>query len=210
MKIHQIPQVAAISSISLPSYNDCLALMAAHGMLPNVREHSYRVMEVADFLGQALAAAGFELHLPLISTGALLHDLGKTPCLGTAQNHAQWGAEVLSSLGYPELAQVVREHVRLAEGFVNDPRPLREAEVVNYADKRVLHIRVVSLADRFADLKERYGRTPEALARIAAMEVSSQTLEEKLFAALPCSPEDLFDIPSKAWEPDKVLVVADR
>jgi hypothetical protein len=81
--------------------------------------------------------------------------------------------------------------------------------VVNYADKRVLHTRVVSLADRFADLKERYGRTPEALARIAAMEVSSQALEEKLFAALPCSPEDLFDIPSKAWEPDKVLVVAD-
>ena len=209
MKIHQIPRVAAISPIFLPTYNDCLALMAAHGMLPNVREHSYRVMQVADFLGQALAAAGLELHLPLISTGALLHDLGKTPCLGTAQNHAQWGAEVLFSLGYPELAQVVREHVRLAEEFVNDPRPLREAEVVNYADKRVLHTRVVSLADRFADLKERYGRTPEALARIAAMEVSSQALEEKLFAALPCSPEDLFEIPSKAWEPDKVLVVAD-
>jgi len=193
VKIHQIPRVAAISSIFLPTYNDCLALMAAHGMLPNVREHSYRVMQVAAFLGQALAAAGFELHLPLISTGALLHDLGKTPCLGTAQNHAQWGAEVLSSLGFPELAQVVLEHVRLAEEFVKDPRPLREAEVVNYADKRVLHTRVVSLADRFADLKERYGRTPEALARIAATEVRSQALEEKLFAALPCSPEDLFD-----------------
>ena len=209
MKIHQIPRVAAISPIFLPTYNDCLALMAAHGMLPNVREHSYRVMQVAEVLGQALATAGLELHLPLISIGALLHDLGKTPCLGTAQNHARWGAEVLSSLGYPELAQVVREHVRLAEEFVNDPRPLREAEVVNYADKRVLHTRVVSLADRFADLKERYGRTPEALARIAAMEVRSQALEEKLFAALPCSPEDLFEIPSKAWEPDKVLVVAD-
>ena len=178
----------------LPTYDDCLALMAAHGMLPNVREHSYRVMQVADFLGQALAAAGLELHLPLISTGALLHDLGKTPCLGTVQNHAQWGAEVLSALGYPELAQVVREHVRLEEDLVADPRPLREAEVVNYADKRVLHTRVVSLADRFADLKVRYGRTPEALVRINAMEVKSQALEEKLFAALPCGPEDLLDI----------------
>ena len=209
MKTDLVSRNSPSATISLPTYDDCLALMAAHGMLPNVREHSYRVMQVANFLGQALTAAGLELHLPLISTGALLHDLGKTPCLGTAQNHAQWGAEVLSALGYPELAQVVREHVRLAEEFVKDPRPLREAEVVNYADKRVLHTRVVSLADRFADLKERYGRTPEALARIAAMEVSSQALEEKLFAALPCSPEDLFDIPSKAWEPDKVLVVAD-
>jgi uncharacterized protein len=194
VKTELVPRNSQITSISLPSYDDCLALMAAHGMLPNVGEHSYRVMQVADFLGQALAAAGLELHLPLISTGALLHDLGKTPCLGTPRNHAQWGAEVLAALGYPELAQVVQEHVRLAEKSVEDPRPLREAEVVNYADKRVLHNRVVSLADRFADLKVRYGRTPEALARINAMEVSSQALEEKLFAALPCGPEDLLDI----------------
>ncbi len=35
-------------------------------MLPNIREHSFRVMEVAVFLGEALAAAGFDLHLPLL------------------------------------------------------------------------------------------------------------------------------------------------
>jgi uncharacterized protein len=191
VKIDLVPRDADITSISLPTYDDCLALMAAHGMLPNIREHSFRVMQVADFLGQALAAAGFELHLPLISTGALLHDLGKAPCLGTAQNHARWGAEILDSLGYPELAQVVLEHVRLVEELVKDPRPLREAEVVNYADKRVLHTQVVSLADRFADLKQRYGRTPEALGRIAAMEVRSQALEEKLFAGLSIIPLDL-------------------
>ncbi|MGA7562598.1 MAG: HD domain-containing protein [Desulfobaccales bacterium] len=194
MKTDLVSRNSHITTISLPTYDDCLALMAAHGMLPNVREHSYRVMQVAAFLGQALAAAGLELHLPLISTGALLHDLGKTPCLGTVQNHAQWGAEVLSALGYPELAQVVLEHVRLAEDLVEDPRPLREAEVVNYADKRVLHNQVVSLADRFTDLKERYGRTPEALVRINAMEVKSQALEEKLFAGLSWSPGDLLDI----------------
>ncbi|MGB7911902.1 MAG: HD domain-containing protein [Desulfobaccales bacterium] len=194
MKTDLVSRNSPSATISLPTYDDCLALMAAHGMLPNVREHSYRVMQVADFLGQALTAAGLELHLPLISTGALLHDLGKTPCLGTVQNHAQWGAEVLSALGYPELAQVVLEHVRLAEDLVEDPRPLREAEVVNYADKRVLHNQVVSLADRFADLKERYGRTPEALVRINTMEVKSQAVEEKLFASLPYNPADLLDI----------------
>jgi len=163
--------------------------MAAHGMLPNIREHSFRVMQVSELLGRALAAAGFELHLPLISTGALLHDIGKTACLGTTNNHAHLGADILSGLGYPELAQVVREHVRLEE--MADPRPLREAEVVNYADKRVLHDRVVSLADRFADLQVRYGRTPEAQARIAAMEIKTRTLEEKLFAPLSLSPLDL-------------------
>ena len=107
-------------------------------MLPNIREHSFRVMEVARFLGEALAEAGFDLYLPLVTVGALLHDLGKTPCLGTLTNHAELGAGILEELGYPHVAQVVREHVHL-DGTIMDPRPLREAEVVNYADKRVLH-----------------------------------------------------------------------
>ncbi|HLD46916.1 MAG TPA: HD domain-containing protein [Desulfobaccales bacterium] len=183
-------------SIHLPSHQQCLALMDTHGMLPHIREHSFRVMDVAGFLGEALAEAGFDLHLPLVTAGALLHDLGKTPCLGTLINHAELGAGILEELGYPQVAQVVREHVHL-DGSIPDPRPLREAEVVNYADKRVLHEEVVTLAARFADLKVRYGRTPEALARIQATEVRSRALEEKLFASLRLSPLDLLRINGK-------------
>ncbi len=193
MKTNPVRQAAEITPVSLPSYADCLSLMAAHGMLPNIREHSFRVMQVADYLGAALKAAGYELNLPLVSTGALLHDIGKTACLGTANNHAHFGAEILAGLGYRELAQVVREHVRL-EDDLPDSRPLREAEVVNYADKRVLHTRVVSLTERFADLEVRYGRTPEALVRIAAMAAQTQVLEEKLFAPLSLDPQDLLRV----------------
>jgi len=190
MKIIDNIGAANIETISLPTYADCLALMDTHVMLSNIREHSFRVMQVADRLGQALAAAGFELHLPLISTGALLHDIGKTACLGTANNHAHLGADILADLGYPELARVVREHVRL-EDWGADPRRLWEGEVVNYADKRVLHTRVVTLAERFADLLVRYGRTPEARDRIAVMQVRTAALEQKLFATLPLTPLDL-------------------
>lgn len=159
-------------------------------MLDHIREHSFLVMEVAVFLGQALKASGFDLHLSLIEVGALLHDLGKTPCLGTPSNHAEWGAEVLARLGYPEVAQIVREHVVLT-ALAPNPRPLREAEVVNYADKRVLHTRVVTLEDRFADLKARYGRTPEALRRIGFLEEKTRSLEATLFEPLSLRPRDL-------------------
>jgi uncharacterized protein len=179
--------------IYLPSHNQCLELMDTHGMLPNIREHSFRVMEVARFLGEALAEAGFDLHLPLVTVGALLHDLGKTQCLGTLTNHAELGAGILEELGYLHVAQVVREHVHL-DVTIMDPRPLREAEIVNYADKRVLHEEVVTLAARFADLKVRYGRTPEALVRIQATEVKARALEEKLFAPLQLSPLDLLRV----------------
>ena len=184
--------------ILLPSHNQCLELMAAHGMLPNIREHSFRVMEVARFLGEALAEAGFDLFLPLVTAGALLHDLAKTPCLGTLNNHAELGAGILEELGYLHVAQVVREHVHL-DVTIMDPRPLREAEIVNYADKRVLHEEVVTLAARFADLKVRYGRTPEALARIQATEVRARALEEKLFAPLQLSPLDLLRVNGKRF-----------
>jgi putative nucleotidyltransferase with HDIG domain len=176
--------------------------METHGMLSNIREHSFRVMAVACFLGEALTAAGYDLHLPLVTVGALLHDLGKTQCLGTLTNHAELGAGILEELGYPHLAQVVREHVHL-DASVMDPRPLREAEVVNYADKRVLHDAVVTLEERFVDLKVRYGRTPEALARIKATEIRAQALEEKIFASLALTPSNLLDLNHcrrESWE----------
>jgi uncharacterized protein len=167
--------------------------MDNHGMLPHIREHSLAVMQVARLLGEALVEAGFDLSLPLVTTGALLHDLGKTPCLGTLTNHAEYGAQILEALGYPQVAQVVREHVHLYGDF-SDSRPLREAELVNYADKRVLHTDVVTLEDRFADLKVRYGRTPEVLARIEATEIRARALEEKLFASLRLTPLDLLRV----------------
>jgi putative nucleotidyltransferase with HDIG domain len=176
--------------------------METYGMLPNIREHSFQVMEVARFLGEALTEAGFPLSLPLVEAGALLHDLGKTPCLGTLNNHAEWGAAILDGLGYPQVAQVVREHVHLYHD-ISEARSLREAEVVNYADKRVLHETVVTLKERFADLKVRYGRTPEALARIKATEIRSRALEDRIFASLAFDPANLLHLNycrRKSWE----------
>jgi uncharacterized protein len=174
--------------------------MTAYAMLPNIREHSLLVRQVAVHLGSALAAAGFALELDLIAAGALLHDLGKTHCLGTSINHADWGAEALVAAGYPEVAQVVREHVFLAAAR-DDPRAVREAEVVNYADKRVLHTRVVTLGERFADLRERYGVSPEAKSRIAGLERMAQRLEVKLFAPIRLTPTDLLQLNDTRREP---------
>jgi uncharacterized protein len=167
--------------------------MSAHGMLPNIHDHSLLVREVALYLGTSLVEAGFALHLDLIEAGALLHDLGKTHCLGTSLNHAEWGAQAVAVAGYPEVAQVVREHIFL-ESNGRDPRVIREAEVVNYADKRVLHTRVVTLTDRFADLRERYGKSDEARTRIAGLEQGVQRLEAKLFAPLNLNPADLLQL----------------
>ena len=62
------------------------------------------------------------------------------------ENHARTGAQFLSDRGYPEVGHIVRQHVVLDEYFASEE--LTEAEIVNYADKRVLHDQVVSLKER--------------------------------------------------------------
>lgn len=185
----KISYVLPMSTIC-PSRDECLRLMTAHGMLPHIRAHSCRVRDVALAVGSHLVAAGVALHLPLLEAGALLHDIAKTASLANGGEHARLGAQWLTALGYPAVAEIIREHVWLSR-HPAEPGPLREVDIVNYADKRVRHDQVVSLAERFVDLRRRYGRTPEILARISRNEARSLVLEQKIFSYLQITPTDL-------------------
>ncbi|MFP3868896.1 MAG: HD domain-containing protein [Desulfobacteraceae bacterium] len=176
-----------------PSPTKCLQLMAEHQMLPNIQEHSLRVTEVALMVGKALVKSGFPLHLPLLEAGALLHDIAKTICLQNGGDHAQIGAEWLQDYGYPAVAEIIRKHVYLPARLLESPY-ICEAEVVNYADKRVMHTQVVPLKVRFADLRNRYGRNDQARQRITALELRTRRLEHKLFTPLSLDPPDLLCI----------------
>jgi len=158
-------------------------------MLPNIVEHSYRVCQVAAFLGKALSRSEDGLDLALIAASSLLHDITKTQSLKTKEDHAGTGATLLEALGYPQVAEVVRGHVRLAEG--DTTHPLREVHILNYADKRVRHDSVVSLDDRFVDLVERYGQTPERRLRLEHMKQTALMLEQNIFRQIDFKPDDL-------------------
>jgi hypothetical protein len=84
---------------------------------------------------------------------------------------------------------VVRGHVRLTAG--TELSPIREVHIINYADKRVRHDTVVPLEDRFVDLVERYGHTPERRARLEKMKQTAQQLERNIFSRIDETPEDL-------------------
>ncbi len=95
----------------------------------------------------------------LVTAGALLHDIAKTQCLDSSCDHARLGRDICLELGYPEVAEVVREHV-----ILTDFSPERYSkgsflakELVYYADKRVRHDEVVILAERLDYILEQYG-----------------------------------------------------
>jgi hypothetical protein len=62
---------------------------------------------------------------------------------------------MLRDLGFEEIAVIVENHV-VFTGF-DDEGPLTEKEIIYYADKRVMHDKVVTIEVRVADLATRYG-----------------------------------------------------
>jgi putative nucleotidyltransferase with HDIG domain len=78
----------------IPSVKECLELMEQYGMLDNIKAHSIMVQKIATIIGQGLKDTGMDISLEKIAAGALLHDIGKTLCLNTGDDHEAKGREI--------------------------------------------------------------------------------------------------------------------
>ncbi len=177
--------------MKIPSKNDCLQLMCAMHMLENIVAHSLQVCRVATCLVEHLLLEGIHLDKQLVQAAALLHDITKTRSFKTEENHALTGGQYLTDSGYAEVGNLVRQHVRLDDYSEN--KNLAAAEIINYADKRVLHDRIVPLDERMNYIMEKYGTQPEHKQRIRLLWEKTKDLEKQIFSYLPFSPNDLYD-----------------
>ncbi len=155
------------------------------------------VARVADQLLLQLQQAENNLPLPtraLVIAGALLHDIAKTQCLQENCNHAEIGANICRDLGFPEIAEIVGNHVVLSH-FAQQQyeRGLFGAtEIVFYADKRVRHDEVVSLDARLEYILGKYAdNNPHKEAFILKNFSQCRKMEQHLFSFLPIEPEDI-------------------
>ncbi|MCL2789297.1 MAG: HDIG domain-containing protein [Desulfobulbus sp.] len=185
------------SGSAIPSLADCIDLMEQYGMLPNIRHHSLTVARLAEQLHRGLCAMAPErpqADRHLVISGALLHDIAKTPCLNSTCDHAKAGAEICRRHHYPEIAAIVEQHVRLWDF---DPARYEQGcftarEIVYYADKRVQHNMVVDLDQRLAYILDHYGQgNPTRQELIRENFGKCLTLERYLFHWLPFAPADL-------------------
>jgi uncharacterized protein len=146
----------------IPSVKQCLEWIDKYEMLDNIRAHSFLVARVAEALIDGLQRAQRTEQLAdrdFVIAGALMHDIAKTLCLKTGCHHAQVGRDICVELGYPELGELVAEHVIL-NSFTPDlyrAGVFGARELVFYADKRVRHDRIVPLSSRLSYIIERYG-----------------------------------------------------
>lgn len=183
----------------VPNPEECLRLLHSRRVPEHIIRHSRVVHRVALYLCRHINLRGGRLGQAEVEAGALLHDIAKMESLLSGENHSQAGALLLSRLGYPEVAEIVRQHVLLGEGSWEGP--VGEAAVVHYADKRVMHTRIVSLGERFLDLEQRYGTDAARRSWLEELRRKSLALERRIFSRLPVSPESLLDLAAGSDDP---------
>ena len=174
----------------MPTVRECFRLMDDYAMLENIRAHSVLVGRVAERLACDLADRGAPVRVEVALAGALLHDIAKTPCLESGNDHAAEGAAICRRHGFDELAEIVGEHVVLADGVAEGC--CSEKEIVYYADKRVKHDLIVTLDERLQYILEHYGKNdPGLCAAIKDNFAHCRQVEEKFFDLLDYNPADL-------------------
>ncbi len=165
-----------------PSQAECFRLIHEMKMLDRIIDHSVMVGNVALCLARHLRRTNPGLNPDLILSAALLHDITKTRSFETGELHSFTGGRLLNRLGYPEVGEIIRQHVLLDEGW--DAGPVTEEEIVNYADKRVLHDQVVSLESRLTYIRKRYGKDGRFKDQIQRMWDTTEAVEIRLFKEL--------------------------
>ncbi len=177
----------------IPPQNECLQMLCTTDMPGHIQNHSRLVCRIGLVLADGLIAAGVSINRDLVMASALLHDITKPRSFETGENHAQTGGEYLVALGFPEVGEIIRQHVVLDHYF--EGTAPTEAEIVNYADKRVLHDQVVPLDDRMAYILHRYATTIESQALFQELWNHTRLLEQRLFTYLSFTPDFLTDSP---------------
>lgn len=173
----------------IPSRERCLELLKTYNVPQNIVNHSLVVSKVALFLAEELNKKGCNLNIKKIEAAALLHDIKKMDGLIKGTSHAHEGWRLLRRIGYGKIADIVKQHVVLDEN--NDSSKILEAEIVNYSDKRVRHLKIVTLRERFEDLRKRYGKDEEAIDFINNLEQKAFEIENKIFSNLDFKPEEI-------------------
>ena len=168
----------------------CLKILHQEKVPLHIIRHCAKVSMVGLNIARNLLLKGYEIDADLVRAGGLLHDVAKMKAMERGEDHAELGARLLESMGHPRIAEIIRQHVFL-KGNLEKETGLSEELVVNYADKRVMHTRIVSLDERFADLMVRYGRNAKAVERIKLLHGQTKLMEEIIFSRLEMDPEKI-------------------
>ena len=138
--------------MEIPTKEECLKILKENSVPDNIIAHSKAVCNIALKIADLLEKKGIKLNRNLIVAASLLHDVKKL----SLNDHVAEGFELLKSLGFEKVAEVIKKHGLYHLGKDDFTPKTWEEKIVFYADKRVKGNKIVSVDERFEYIKQRY------------------------------------------------------
>lgn len=140
--------------MEIPSKKECIRLLELNGVPQNIIAHLNAVHDFSMKVCDAVEKRKIKVDRKVVAAASLLHDIYKAK----SQHHELEGADYIESLGYKEVAQIIRRH-----GLINlhkeefQPKTWEE-KIVFYSDKKCKGNKIVSVDERFEGIKQTYKR----------------------------------------------------
>jgi len=172
------------NKIDIPDRQECQSIINANlEGEETIKAHLQLVAETSLRLAEAVEAnqtkqrqfrnAAIDLDINLIMAGALLHDIKRKE-----KNHADVGAQLLLSFGFPKVADIVARHMDLATPL--SPH-LTETQIVYFADKLCNSVSLeLDYGRRF---KEKMEKNPEGRSEILRRYENTRLIQARIEAA---------------------------
>lgn len=136
----------------------CECLLKENGTPERVIRHCRAVSETASRIAEELNRSGCHFDVELIRSSGLIHDVRRTD-----PDHAASGADLLESIGYPDEAAIVRDHMRHRFRALSEAD---ETDIVCLGDRLVEEDQYVGLHERIAYLIHKWKAVDERVHRI--------------------------------------------
>jgi len=167
-----------------PGRKLCLELLENYGTPGHVVNHCIAVTETALRIAKALNAMGNSLDLSMLESAALLHDVARAE-----DNHSLRGAEFVESLGYCEIADLIRSHMT----YSTDPKKIEisELDILCLADRMVKENTYVGIEERMDYILEKCKNDPVATERIKLRRDEIRQLCQRIESLIGVSMDEL-------------------
>lgn len=175
----------------IPTEEEAKALWSKYRLPEYKRRHATIVAKVAAFLAKQLTINNSQLtiNLPLLTAGALLHDIDKNISRLPDEKHPQTAVRVLKEEGMAEVAELVKTHPLHA---ILDPSiaPKTWEEKILFLADKMVKLETVTVDKRFA-LWRAEDLPQEAYDLLSQTYPKVKELEKEFFDLIQVKPEDL-------------------
>lgn len=183
----------------------------------HIVRHSEKVCSVVKFLCEKYMEKGFNIDLENLISASLLHDLFRIADISEesyqklrseavkydqvtwdsirqrykGKSHAEAAYEFLMRKGEEKLALIIKKHYFHAIVDPKDKPATLEEKILSYADKRVMHDKIVSLKERFEEGSKRHNPNNENIEEAEKIHNAYFALEKELLDPIGLKPEDI-------------------